>query len=531
MPKLIPTRDEHIVVIGAGMGGLAAAIRLAAGGLAVTLVEAASGPGGKMRALPSVAGPVDAGPTVLTMRDVFEHLFQLGGTKLEDHLRLVAQPVLARHFWTDGACLDLRGDRAADGAAIRAFAGPAAEAEFHRFDARVEALRHAFEACVMRAPVLRPGALAGAALAAPAVWPALVPGRSLGTLLRHAFSDPRLRQLFGRYATYVGGAPGLSPAVLAVIWQAEAQGVWAVEGGMHRLAQALARVARDLGVAMRFETCVTSLRTEGDRVIGLRLRGADGVTTELPASRVVFNGDPAALRAGLLGDALRSTLPRRATELRSLSARVWAFAGEIAGGPPLVHHNVLFADDEASEFDPILRGEAPDCPTIYICAQDRAEGAMAHGRSERFEFILNAPALPEGAPELNEDKDQCRQMTFRRLERFGLTFRAVPPTDALTTPQDFAALFPGSRGALYGRSPHGLMAPFLRPQARTRQPGLYLAGGGAHPGAGVPMAALSGLHAAEAILTDLAFRSRSGRTAMPGGISMASRTTVRAPSR
>ena len=142
----------RVVVIGAGIGGLAAAVRLAHAGLDVTVVETRSGPGGKMRTVPSAAGPIDAGPTVLTMRHVFDDLFTAAGTQLEDHLHLTAQPILARHWWPDGSTLDLHADPIATEAAIGSFAGARAAAEFRRFHHRTAQLFSAFDAPMMQAP-------------------------------------------------------------------------------------------------------------------------------------------------------------------------------------------------------------------------------------------------------------------------------------------------------------------------------------------------------------------------------------------
>jgi 1-hydroxycarotenoid 3,4-desaturase len=164
----------------------------------------------------------------------------------------------------------------------------------------------------------------------------------------------------------------------------------------------------------------------------------------------------------------------------------------------------------------------PDEATLYVCAQDRSTGPAT--RPERFEIIMNAPPKPSLSV---HEVTECRAKTFSQLARFVLTFDQPPPDQTLMTPHGFAALFPGSQGAIYGRSPHGPLASFQRPGARTALAGLYLAGGGAHPGAGVPMAALSGKHAAEAILSDLTSGSRFGRMAMRGGMSMESRLTER----
>ena len=485
---------KKIVIVGAGMGGLAAAIRLSAAGLAVTLIETQPGPGGKMRTQPSLAGPVDAGPMVLTLRGVFDDIFASANARLEDHITLIPQPVLARHWWLDGSQLDLHADPGATAAAIASFAGSRAEGEFIRFDRLSARLYAAFDAPMMRSAKPRLAAIAWNAFCTPRSWPALVPGRSLARQLATGFSDPRLRQLFGRYSTYVGGAPDLSPAVLALIWQAEARGVWAVQGGMHRLAQAMADIAARQGVDLCYGLTVRRIERQGPRVAGVVL--SDG--RSLKCDAVVFNGDPAALLAGVLGNGPQTALRPNAAHPRSLSAWVWAFAASPSGAD-LIHHNVFFGGDPVQEFGPIAKGQMPDDPTLYICAQDRAAGKPPD--LERFEIIMNGPAkttLTTG------EVDQCRAKTFPQLARFGLTFDQAPPDTALTTPSGFAALFPGSQGSIYGRSPHGTLASFQRPTARTGLAGLYLAGGGAHPGAGVPMAALSGKHAAEAILKDLA---------------------------
>jgi 1-hydroxycarotenoid 3,4-desaturase len=517
---------DKVVVIGAGMGGLAAAMRLAHAGLDVTVVEAQRAPGGKMRTLPTAAGPADAGPTVLTLRPLLEQVFAEAGARLAEHVHLVPQAVLARHFWPDGSRLDLLADPEASAAQVRALAGPVGEAEFRRFRTEAARLFAAFDGPVMQAP--RPGlaALTARVLAEPSLVAALAPLRTLSRHLTRRFTDPRLRQLFGRYATYVGGSPFASPAVLGLIWAAEEQGVWAVDGGMHRLAQAMARVAEARGALFRYGCAVARIEVQQGRVAAVHL--ADG--TRLPAGQVVFNGDPAALTGGLLGTGATRAVPRAAAHPRSLSAWVWAFAAT-AAGPDLAHHNVFFGADPATEFGPIARGALPEDPTFYLCAQDRTGDTRPAG-PERFEIIMNAPPLahPAAAPHPGE-AETCRTRTFRRLAGFGLTFDPTPGAAAMTGPSGFHRLFPASQGSLYGRSPHGLMATFRRATARSAVPGLYLAGGGVHPGAGVAMAATSGRHAAAAILTDLALRLTSPRTATPGGTSTRSATTALARSR
>jgi 1-hydroxycarotenoid 3,4-desaturase len=490
-----------VVIVGAGIGGLATALRLSSADLPVTVVERQEAPGGKMRTLPSPAGPVDAGPTVLTMRPVFDALFAAAGERLDDHVTLTRQDILARHWWPDGSTLDLHADMSDSASAVRAFAGPRAERDFIKFSQRAARLFDAFDEPMMKTAQPSLATLTRKVMRQPALIPLMAPNSSLAQVLDKAFDDPRLAQLFGRYATYVGGSPYQSPGILALVWQAEAAGVWTVRGGMHSLARAIADLAAARGAEFRYGTDVAAIETSQGRATGVTL--ADG--TRIAASAVVFNGDPRALAVGLLGDSVRAAAPETALAERSYSASVWAFAAT-AKGLPLAHHNVFFCADPKAEFDALRAGKMPEDPTLYICAEDRGQPDPAPD-IERFEIILNAPPLrPDSAgfPAATPERETpCPTRIFKTLDRFGLTFDPTPTAEALTTPAGFEALFPGSAGSLYGQSPHGLMAAFQRPTARSPVTGLYLTGGGAHPGAGVPMATLSAQHAAEAILTDL----------------------------
>lgn len=511
--------SDRIVIIGAGIAGLAAALRLSGfareTGREILVLERHATPGGKMRTLPSVAGPVDAGPTVLTMRHVFDELFAQADARLEDHVTLIPQDILARHWWPDGSSLDLHAQPEARAAAIRAFAGPKAEREFLNFSKRAAQLFAAFDAPMMQAAEPSLSSLTSHVMRKPSLIPVMAPQSTLAEVLHRQFSDRRLAQLFGRYATYVGGSPYRSPAILALIWQAEAAGVWCVKGGMHRLAAAIAELASARGVVLRYGADVSRIETQGGQISAVHLAGGE----RLAAGTIVFNGDPRALATGALGRATTEVATKTLQTARSLSAQVWSFAAT-PSGLDLAHHNVFFSANPRAEFDALDLGQLPRDPTLYICAEDRGQGVPLPA-IERFEIIANAPPVNETQPTRTEDFAACQTLTFQTLARFGLTFDTLPGPAALTTPQGFNRLFPASTGSLYGQSPHGMMAAFQRPTARTQIKGLYLAGGGTHPGAGVPMATLSARHAAAAILSDLSSTSKSRRTAMRGGMSTA----------
>jgi 1-hydroxycarotenoid 3,4-desaturase len=523
----VVSKKRPIVVIGAGVGGLAAGFRLAAAGQRVVIIERHDWFGGKARSIPSPAGPIAAGPTVLTLRSVFDDLFSDAGLSLEDFITLSKQDILARHFWSDGAQLDLMADAHASASNIETFAGAKAADEYWKFESATRALFDAFDAPMMR--TARPSVrnLIRVVAKKPSLLADMAPGRVMARDLARRFSDPRLAQLFGRYATYVGGSPLKAPALLSLIWQAEARGVWLVDGGIAALAGALADQFLALGGEIRTNTDIERIDVQNGRVTGVG--SASGET--IAASAVVFNGDPLALATGALGQDVSQAVSGVVRAGRSLSARVWSFAAH-AKGVPLSHHNVFFADDPYSEFRDLEKGLMPRDPSLYVCAQDRGAGPTK--ALERFEIILNAPALNTGQIVSNE-RLTCHQRTFPTLGRMGLHLTPQPAmleNDAcLTVPHQFNALFPASLGSLYGQSPNTMTASLSRPTARSKIAGLYLCGGGAHPGAGVPMAALSGRHAAEAILQDQTLTSPSRPMGTRGGTSTVSAMMANARSR
>lgn len=509
--------QDQVVIIGAGIGGLSAALLLAARGFGVTVVEAAGGPGGKMRQVTVDGHPLDAGPTVFTMKAVFEQLFAEAGLDFAGRVPLRRLDVLARHGWPDGSRLDLHADRQASRDAIGAFAGAEAGRLYAEFAREAEAICRSLEQSFMQAE--RPSPFGLVRQAGISAMLRTQPFSTMWRALGRFFPDPRLRQLFGRYATYCGSSPFRAPATLMLIAHVEQDGVWQIEGGMHTLARAMKAAIEELGGAFRFGERVAAIAVQNGQASGVRL--ADGET--IPADFVVSNADREALAGGLLGlDATRSVppLPR---EGRSLSAITLSGRGQFSGFP-LHHHTVLFSADYPAEFAALDRGATPADPTLYLCALDR-HGAAAPAGEEGFLLLINAPARGDEAGAGLPEIETCHRLLSHALSRHGLTLAPGTAPPVLTRPQEFAALFPGTGGALYGMATHGAMASFQRPGSRSRLPGLYLTGGSVHPGPGVPMVALSGRLAAEALIRDRASTRRFLQGATPGGIAMRSAPT------
>ncbi len=503
------------LVIGAGAGGLASAIALAARGVEVVVIERAAHAGGKLRQVEVAGRAIDAGPTVFTMRWVFDELFASAGARLDEQLRLQPMPTLARHAWRAGEELDLFADVERSVDAIARFAGPAEGRRYRQFCARSAGIYATLEAPFLRGSRPTPWSLATRVGARGLPGLARIsPFATLWSALGEHFHDARLRQLFGRYATYCGSSPFLAPATLMLVAHVERDGVWRVEGGMQRLADALVALATRLGVCFRRGEHAQEIVTRDDRVCGVRLAGGEVIATDT----VVFNGDVAALAQRLLGDAAAQAVAPMTRAAPSLSAVTWNAVARPRGFA-LAHHTVFFGADSAAEFDDLFtRRHMPGDPTVYVCAQDRGPDHAAPGDDpERLLCLVNAPAATIPSEELA----RCEQQMLQRLARSGLILDLGPAVR--TTPMDFARMFPGSQGALYGRASHGWMASFQRPGARSRIRGLYLAGGSTHPGPGVPMAALSGRQAAHSVWQDLqqarASTPWSRPAAMPGGTS------------
>jgi 1-hydroxycarotenoid 3,4-desaturase len=508
----------RVVVIGAGIGGLAAAVDLARRGAAVTVLERAATPGGKMREVHPAGRAVDAGPTVFTMRWVFDALFEDAGASLVESLDLVAADVLARHAWTAGGRLDLYADLDRSVDEIGRFAGADAARLYREFCARSADVHRTLRDTYIAAQrpsmfdLVRRVGFANLS----ALW-RTAPYATLWQALARHFRDPRLRQLFARYATYVGASPLAAPATLMLIAHVEREGVWIVRGGMHRVARAIEALGARHGVSYRYGTHVASIDVERGRATGVTLAGGE----RLEADAIVHAGDAGALAAGLLGDGAAPATRGWTARERSLSAITWCTSARTRGFP-LDHHNVFFADDYPREFESIFaRRTICDAPTVYVCAQDRGPATAFDGAArphdgtapsldgsaaERLLVLVNAPADGDSRPTSPAELDAVRSRAFGVMRSCGLELDAEPDATIATTPDGFDALFPGSGGALYGRANHGPFGSFRRPGSTSRIPGLYLAGGTVHPGAGVPMAAMSGRLAAERVFEDLARR-------------------------
>jgi 1-hydroxycarotenoid 3,4-desaturase len=511
----------RVAVIGAGIAGLAAAVDLARSGCDVVLFERAAVPGGKLREVQVAGASMDAGPTVFTLRRVFDELFMDAGDDLDRRLTLTPATLLARHAWNAAGHLDLFADLYRSIDSIAAFAGVREAEGFVRFADHARRIYQTLDASFMRVPRPSPlGLVQRVGLSGlPRLWD-IRPFDTLWKAVGHYFHDPRLRQLFGRYATYCGSSPFQATATLMLVAHVEQSGVWYVEGGMRRLVEQLAALALRQGATLRCASEVRAIQLHKGRVQAIEL--ADGERVAVDA--VVCNADNNALATGLFGRGVSHGVHATPRAARSLSAVTWNLLARTEGFP-LAHHSVFFSGDYQAEFTDIFKkGRLPGTPTVYVCAQDRIDDTPppavdATPRAERLFCLINAPAVGDTYEFSPSEMQACEDRVFEHLAAAGLQVQRRADATLVTTPSDFHRLFPATGGALYGPASHGWRASFTRAGSRSEIPGLYLAGGSTHPGPGVPMAATSGRLAAACLMTDYASTARFPTAATSGGTS------------
>lgn len=489
--------NTPVIIIGAGIGGLSAAVRLAAAGKKVIVLEKNAHPGGKMSEFTQQGFRWDTGPSVITMRHVFEDLFAAAGRRLDDYISLRAVDPLTRYFYPDGIIFDAERD-------LSKMATQIARLETQDVEGYLNYLAYAARIHRITGPVFiydKPPTPESFLRVPVRDWLKADPFRTMNRAIRSFVKSPHLRQLLGRFATYVGGSPYLAPATLNVIAYVELLGgVWYPEGGVYAIAAAMARLAQELGVEMRANTGVRSIDLEGDRVSGVTLN--DG--TFMPASAIIANVDVTTVFRHLLPDTPAIQFRRARLEQAEASCSGFILMlGVERDHPQLAHHNIFFSRDYEAEFDAIFRRGVPaEDPTIYVAITSKTDPGHAPPGHENWFVLVNAPAL-SSSYDWSQHAHAYRDLTLRRLADYGLDIRDKIRVEHRMTPADLETHTGAWRGALYGPSPNSRWTAFRRPHNRSNDVrGLYFAGGTTHPGGGVPMVTLSGKVAAEFVLRD-----------------------------
>ena len=464
---------EPAVVVGAGVGGLAVAIRLAAVGRRVVVLERNDVTGGKLAATRHDGFTFDTGPSLLTLPRLLDELFRVAGTSLDSELDLVRLDPQFHYRWADGSELVVPDDLVARAEAFDAFA-PGAGAAWRRFDELGQRIWEVSERSFLAGPMS--GALGLAKrMRSPGDLLAIDPLRTLHRSAAAHFSDPRLVQWAGRYATYSGSSPFEAPATLACIQHLESRyGCWYPRGGLDEVRAALQRVAESVGVEVRTGEEVVRIATAGDAVAGVELADGSKVATPL----VVANADAEHVYGDLLPDPSAIRRVRRAGRSTSGLVVLVAASGETPG---IGHHNVWFSRDDRGEFADLGAGRMAGDPTIYACVSSVTDPTQAPAGDENWFLLVNAP------PGIALDGDAARGRLLDVLADRGVDLRGRARWTDVITPLDMAGRYRAAAGAIYGTSSNGRRAAFLRPANRGARRGLYLVGGSSHPGGGLPL--------------------------------------------
>ena len=497
----------NVVIIGAGAGGLAAAIRLGRAGHAVQVLEAGPRAGGKIGRASHEGVTFDTGPSVLTLPEVALDLCE------PNDLELLRHDHVFDYRWPDGAELSIHFEPEATLESAASAFGATSRDQLAAFLAYAEGIWSEAAPVFVYGDAPTVGSTLKLGVRKLASFARIDPLRTMEQGIRRHVREPHLVDVLMRYATYNGSDPRRAPATLNCIAHVELNlGCYGVRGGMYALVEALERAATGAGVEFRYDTPVRRIETRDGAVTGVATD--DGAVR---ADAVIANADVAHVFGDLLDNEKGRSRPvsesgprttgakrgraARAPERRDASPSTSGWTAVLkAARRPGAPHTVLFPAHYPDEFRDLFdRRRPPQEPTVYVCAQERAHACQAWPDHEPLFVMANAPADPT----LDADALASFEGTVvDRLHRAGI----IVDSDEIVwrrTPAELARQFPGSDGSIYGAASNSTFSAFQRPANRCPSPrGLYLASGSAHPGGGVPLCLLSGVAAARAVLDE-----------------------------
>lgn len=501
------TAKLNVAIVGGGLAGLSAACVLAARGHRVTLLEKNAWVGGKAASLESDGFRFDMGPTILTLPSVLQRIYAEARQRLEDHLQLVPLDPQWRCFFEDRSVLELVSDTSKMQENLQKFCGDERSSQgYQAFLAYAEKLHSVSERFFFWKSV---GGIADTFnssgmfdLAVLKDVLTLRMGRSVATVVRQHVPDERVAQMIDHFTQYVGSSPEASPAVLCGIAHMQTQaGVWYPMGGTRAIPSALEKLACELGVEIRTECDVDCIETIGNTVRGVRL--ANGQSLAFDA--VVSNCDSVRTHRELLrfhGKPLRLSRKR---EIEPACSGVVLYLGLSERFEHLLHHNFVFSREPHEEFDWIYhRGHPAPDPTCYVCAPSATDPDVAPVGGEALYVLVHTPYL-RPHHDWQAMLPEYREVILDKLEATGgmRGIRQRIVFEQALTPDGIHQRYRVLHGAIYGLASHGTYIGAFKPANRCSEiHGLYLAGGAAHPGPGMPMVMMSGWIAADSLDQD-----------------------------
>lgn len=474
---------SRVAVIGAGIGGLAVAARLAKRGHDVAVFEQADHVGGKLGVIERDGFRFDTGPSVVTWPSLITDVLSLADTPEATNVTFEAIEPQTRYHYPDGVVLDAYGDAERMHRSFDHALGLGTGAAWDRLMQRAGRMWEAIEGPVLSEPVPDLSAMANRAARVRDLR-AIAPHRSLRNIGREYLHHPHQQQFLERYATYTGSDPRRAPAVQVTIpWLEQHRGVWYTPGGLFRIAEAFRSVVEALGGTVHTGARIDTVATADNRVTGVT--SADG--TRYAADVVVGNIEPRVLYGRLL-EHPNATKWRDFAERPEPSLSAFVLLLGLQGRTPdRSHHTVLFSADYDAEFDAIF-GASPrpvDDPTVYIAAPH--DPTLAPDGHEAWFVLVNAARQGPVDWDAGDTSPRYADHLLDLLAKRGFDVRSRIRTRMVLSPADLQRRTGAVGGAIYGSSSNGWRAAFLRPANATPLAGLYLVGGSAHPGGGIPL--------------------------------------------
>jgi len=489
---------KQVVVIGAGLGGMSAAIMLARSGFSVTVVEKNSHTGGKLNQLKSGGFSFDLGPSIFTLPQFFRPLFEGDGKSLEDYIRLERLDPQWRNFFVDGTVIDLWEAPAGMSQELARF-GPEVTQEYEEF---LRYSRRQYQ--VVERGYLKQGLDTFADFVRFYGWREgrdLDYLRSMSGSIYKRVSNPYLRDIFEYFIKYVGSSALDSPAFMNLMPNIQMEfGLWYVSGGLYELAHAFRRRLQECGVSLLLDREVVRIAHRDKEVSGVEVHGADGNTTFLPADYVVSNMEVIPAMQKLL--AVSAAAMKKVRRFKPSCSGIILHLGLDRVYPQLAHHNFFYSADQHSHFRRVFRErKLPDDPTLYVVAPTRTDPSQAPPGCDNIKILPHIPPLSEDRSTTVEDYVALKEICLDKLERMGLhDLRRHIVVEDFWTPFDIESRYNSNGGSIYGvacdrRSNFAFKAPKQSTQFRN----LYFVGGSVNPGGGMPMVTLCGQHVARLI--------------------------------
>ena len=491
--------SPRVTVIGAGLGGISAAISLKAAGYDVEVFEKNSQIGGKLNVMEKDGFTFDLGPSIFTLPQFFQDLFERAGKKMEDYVQLDAVTPHWRNLFENKPTIDLYQEEDLMRRELDKLPGDP-EAHWREFKAFLTYGREQYD--IVNDGYFDKGL--------DNLWEfisyyklKLLGGKidyknSMSESIHQRLSDPQLRMIFEYFIKYVGSSAMDSPGYMNLMPMIQFDyGLWYVRGGMYNLAKGLGRLMEEMGIPIHLNADVEAIEKAGKRVTGIRM--TDG--TVHPSDIIVSNMEVIPAYKKLLNEPVSFT--RKLEKFAPACSGIVLHIGTDKPFPQLAHHNFFYSEDQHKHFDTFFhKKQLPQDPTLYVVAPTRTDPSKAPEGCDNIKILPHIPPLEDGSDITHEDYVALKDRCIDKMERCGLKgLRESIVVEDLLTPVDIERMYRSNRGSIYGVvTDWKLNYGFKAPKTSSRYKNLYFTGGSTNPGGGMPMVILSGQQCADRIM-------------------------------